>query len=451
MREAEGYVYASIARDTRLLLMEPPAMPHSALTLPPLPSQPPQSAAAKGSIAAKGPAAVAYSALNGHDGAPIIVPTPAPTPTPTPLGVRDASGDDAYSRLMAATIERNQIHILRLLLTALYVAHVLYAPWRRYTAKFIHLLYAIPHTSPTLYAIGTDDIYYVLFWVVTLTFLRSAVMQYVFTPLAVHGCKIRLRKAITRFAEQGWSNFYYTCLFALGVYLYVGLPYWVMKLDHLYIGWPHHQLAPLFKKYYLILIAFWIQQMIVIQLEERRKDHWQMFSHHVITFLLVVGLYYYYFGRVGHAIMMIMDLVDILLITAKMLKYLGFLRLCDLMFMLFLVAWIVLRHGLYNVIFYHAYLNAGPKMAEMECWRNTYEHRCWSKNIIRTFLGLLGGLQVITIVWMYLICKVAYKVVRGKGADDVRSDEDDTDCEDEAQHEAAKEKSDKFGVEKVSK
>ena len=44
-------------------------------------------------------------------------------------------------------------------------------------------------------------------------------------------------------------------------------------------------------------------------------------------------------------------------------------------------------------------------------------------------MGLLGGLQIITCIWMYLILKVAYKVVTGSGAEDVRSDEDDTDIE----------------------
>ena len=48
-------------------------------------------------------------------------------------------------------------------------------------------------------------------------------------------------------------------------------------------------------------------------------------------------------------------------------------------------------------------------------------------------MGLLGGLQIITCIWMYLISKVAYKVVIGVGAEDVRSDEDDTDFEKEGE------------------
>ena len=38
-----------------------------------------------------------------------------------------------------------------------------------------------------------------------------------------------------------------------------------------------------------------------------------------------------------------------------MLKYAGFSNACDAMFLLFLVSWIVLRHGVYNYIFYHAW------------------------------------------------------------------------------------------------
>lgn len=350
----------------------------------------------------------------------------------------EGTGDDyvdQYSSSFVSSIERNQIHISRLLLTCLYVVHVLFPPAKPYTDKFIHLQYQIQLPESTaaspLYDIGIDDVYYVAFWIVMLTFLRSALMLYCFMPLAVHGCKIHSKKKVTRFAEQGWSNFYYTCSFGLGFYLYFYSPYWLSEIDHIYIGWPHDQLSPLFKKYYLITIAFWIQQMVVLNIEERRKDHWQMFSHHVITFCLVVGLYYYYFGRVAHLIVMIMDSVDILLITAKMLKYLGFLTACDVFFVLFVISWIVLRHGLYNILTYHAYLNAGPAMGEMECRAGLELKRCWTPGIINVFIGLLIGLQVLTIIWMYFIFKVAYKVMMGKGADDVRSDEEDTDEEEE--------------------
>jgi acyl-CoA-dependent ceramide synthase len=63
----------------------------------------------------------------------------------------------------------------------------------------------------------------------------------------------------------------------------------------------------------LAQIAFWIETMIALNIEKRRKDYWHMFAHHVITILLIVTSYASNFTRVGNLILCQMDLVDILL------------------------------------------------------------------------------------------------------------------------------------------
>lgn len=67
------------------------------------------------------------------------------------------------------------------------------------------------------------------------------------------------------------------------------------------------------KGYYLLQFAFWLQQILVINMEERRKDHWQMFTHHIITSALVSMSYSYYQTKVGNVILCLMDVVDIFL------------------------------------------------------------------------------------------------------------------------------------------
>lgn len=67
----------------------------------------------------------------------------------------------------------------------------------------------------------------------------------------------------------------------------------------------------LMKGYILGQWAFWLQQILVINIEERRKDHWQMFSHHLITIALISSCYSYHHTRVGNFILIIMDVVDI--------------------------------------------------------------------------------------------------------------------------------------------
>ena len=67
------------------------------------------------------------------------------------------------------------------------------------------------------------------------------------------------------------------------------------------------------KWYYLVQFAFWIQQIVVVNIEERRKDYSEMFTHHIITCFLVFGSYTYYQTKVGNAILCLMDVLDITL------------------------------------------------------------------------------------------------------------------------------------------
>ena len=50
---------------------------------------------------------------------------------------------------------------------------------------------------------------------------------------------------------------------------------------------------------------------------------------------------------------------------------------------------------------------------------------CYSLPVQRTFLALLVFLQFITLLWLYMILRVAWRVVRGIGADDTRSEDED--------------------------
>ena len=78
-------------------------------------------------------------------------------------------------------------------------------------------------------------------------------------------------------------------------------------------NFPQPAMSGLHKWYYLAQFAFWLQQIVVVNIEERRKDHWQMFTHHIITSALVFGSYGNYQTKVGTVIMVIMDVVDLFL------------------------------------------------------------------------------------------------------------------------------------------
>ena len=55
----------------------------------------------------------------------------------------------------------------------------------------------------------------------------------------------------------------------------------------------------------------------------------------------------------------------------------------------------------------------------------------FKKEILGTLVILLLALQVLTLMWFYMILRVAWKVIKGGGADDTRSDDEGDDDEEE--------------------
>jgi acyl-CoA-dependent ceramide synthase len=176
------------------------------------------------------------------------------------------------------------------------------------------------------------------------TFLREALIEWFWIPLA-SWWGVKNESQLIRFGEQGWNVFYYTLSFASGAvsggvhlvlpdinwwrgrclvcpsdalpspcqYIIHHSPYGLFDMDQFWIGYPHEAILGLSKLYYLVQIAFWLQQIIVINIEKRRKDYYQMFIHHIVTIALMVLSYLFNLTRVGTATLCVMDLADIVL------------------------------------------------------------------------------------------------------------------------------------------
>jgi acyl-CoA-dependent ceramide synthase len=180
---------------------------------------------------------------------------------------------------------------------------------RPHTTNYFNLAYYNPESGR--YGIGKVDCYFIFFCIILFTGLRAATMEYLLAPFA-KSQGISKRKDMTRFSEQGWLLIYYSVFWTLGLYLYYTSNYW-LNLRNLWTNWPDREMSGLMKAYMLGQLAFWLQQLIVINIEERRKDHWQMFTHHVVTICLIHASYRYHFIKVGNLILVLMDVVDIFL------------------------------------------------------------------------------------------------------------------------------------------
>lgn len=336
---------------------------------------------------------------------------------------KKATDDDDKDEYKIAFLDKLQLYSSSLIILSVFLLDSIPA-FKPYTSKFLHLQYKYQDSfTQNVYDLGLDDLYFVISGVILMTFIRSFTMLFVLRPIT-KSININSHKAVQRFLEQGWYLVYYSSSFLFGLYIYYNSPYF-LNLDNIWIGWPYNRMSPLTKTYYLMELACWVHQLFILNIEAKRKDHIQMFTHHVITIFLVGGSYFYYFTRIGNCILVIMDFVDIFLCLAKVLKYCGFQFVCDLMFLNFLISWIVFRCGLYNYVWYHTAFKARDLMRETECIAVLAGQTCWSDKVIDTFLILLAALQVLMIIWLFLIIKVAYKVITGYGAEDVRSDDED--------------------------
>ncbi|KAI3548978.1 TLC domain-containing protein [Colletotrichum abscissum] len=351
--------------------------------------------------------------------------------------------DDSAWKMLSRWMVENQVGLSFNLLALLFLAHFFIPKAQPHTTKFFTLSYYNQETGQ--YGAGLGDSCLLAFCIILFTGLRAATMEYVLAPLA-KGWGIKKRKDLTRFSEQAWLLVYYMVFWPLGMYIYKTSPYW-LNLRELWTNWPQRELSGLNKFYILAQWAFWLQQILVINIEDRRKDHWQMFTHHIITCTLISACYSYHQTRVGNLILVLMDVVDLFFPLAKCLKYVGLNTLCDFMFGAFVLSWLIARHVFYLMVCWSihthipeeipdsCYTGQAPNLVgplpipEGKSWMLEPFYKsdgivCWDSTIRWAFLIPLLALQLITIGWFFMILRVVNKVLRGGNAEDVRSDDE---------------------------
>ncbi|KAK4689961.1 hypothetical protein P7C73_g141, partial [Tremellales sp. Uapishka_1] len=341
------------------------------------------------------------------------------------------------------------------------------------------------HTSTTtLYEKGPKDVFFVAFCAVALTLLRECTMRWIFGPFArwwvmndetskqrTQGVgmtkreKRRIDHVVTRFEEQGWAFLYPTVFWSLGVLILSRLPSPISP-DQLWGTYPYTPIPFLTKFYYLAQLGFWFHQIYVLHMEKRRKDHYQMFGHHVVVIALMSTSYAANFSRVGILIHFLMDFCDILLPVgppsprtqpefsliadrlkqlAKMMRYLSLTNICDVTAVFFLISWLFTRQIAFFLIIKSVYFDL-PAYVPFK-WAPE-QGRYLTFHTWIGFVVMLGIIQVLCCIWFYMAIRVAYKVVKGEGAEDSRSDdEDEVDLEGEEDEDEDEDKDRKRALE----
>lgn len=212
---------------------------------------------------------------------------------------------------------------------------------------------------------------------------------------------------LVKFCETSWRCIYYTYSFIFGSIVMWEKP-WLWDIKQCWYGYPHQSVTNDIWWYYMISMAFYWSLTASQFYDVKRKDFWQMFAHHMITILLMALSWVCNLHRVGSLVLLVHDCADIFLESAKLTKYAQYQKVCDTIFAIFTVVWIVTRLILYPRIIYSSSVEA-PQILPM--FPAYY--------IFNTLLILL---LVLHICWTYLIVQIAVKAIKsGQMEGDVRS------------------------------
>ncbi|OLL25802.1 Sphingosine N-acyltransferase lag1 isoform B [Neolecta irregularis DAH-3] len=342
-----------------------------------------------------------------------IVREPSPPKKPKPKStlrhraVNDVPSSTNYPVIMSffsRAVRYTMKNEMELSATALLILLALNTVSPEHGSSFFHLSYYDPGTD--CYLKGLDDAKFIFTCILGFTFSRAVVMEFF----------------LIRFARW-WGIGLELFVFYRFLTMLYSAPYW-MNVEALWSAKPPTPEIPAFAKlYYLMQTGFWLQQILVLNMEERRKDHVPMFGHHLLTCSLIILSYAYNFTEIGHVVFCTMDFADIFLALAKCLKYMNLPKLCDVCFGLFTASWVLTRHIIFGRIIYSAIFHAARHLPYQ--WapdKGIY----FTSQVHIGFICLLVGLQTIICYWFFLIIKIIIKVLRGGEVDDDRSEDEDS-------------------------
>lgn len=174
------------------------------------------------------------------------------------------------------------------------------------------------------YGKGPKDLLFVIFYTVLLSFFRESIMQLILRPLAIHHLHIpRNSQKLARFMEQAYTAIYFAASSPVGLYVMKRSPIWYFQTRPMFEDYPHTTHSALFKAYYLVQAAYWMQQALVLmlQLEKPRKDFKELVAHHLITLGLIASGYRFHFTYMGLAVYIIHDVSDFFLAVSGILSF----------------------------------------------------------------------------------------------------------------------------------
>lgn len=217
--------------------------------------------------------------------------------------------------------------------------------------------------------------------------------------------KLNKPSTLQKFNEATWRFVFY---FAVWIYGVVVLKdkIWTWDTNHAWINYPKQYLTNDVYIYYIVEISFYLSLVVSQFSDVKRKDFWQMFVHHLVTLMLLVFSLSCNFVRIGSLVLVCHDTVDWLLEFAKMANYCKKKWVSDPIFGVFTLVWIVTRLYLYPTRILNSVL---------------YQNSVTKFPSYHALTILLCSLQVMHIIWFWMILRVIHRAIFQGVIEDDRS------------------------------
>ncbi|KAF8913992.1 TLC domain-containing protein [Gymnopilus junonius] len=268
------------------------------------------------------------------------------------------------------------------------------------------------------------DLAFLAYYVVFFSFIRQSVAIRVSRPVAKY-FGLKRESKIDRFGEQTYALLYFGASGICGYFVMCHLPTYWYNTNEFWLGYPHWDMRPDLKRYYLMQFSYWLQQLIVLVLglEKPRKDYTELVAHHIVTLWLVGWSYLINLTYIGNAVYMSMDLPDAFFAFSKLLNYIQWDTAKLYAYAIFFAIWTYFRHYLNIRILWSVWYEL-PNIPE---WTRKWS---WSEGVYlvswmryQVFIPLLL-LQFLNLFWYYLMTKILIRGLTSKPVDDIRSDDE---------------------------
>lgn len=218
---------------------------------------------------------------------------------------------------------------------------------------------------------------------------------------------------LKKFREACWRFTFYLVAFVAGMAVIVDKP-WFYDLRETWKGFPIQTMLTSQYWYYMIEMGFYWSLLFSVASDVKRKDFKEQIIHHVATIMLISFSWCTNYIRAGTLVMAVHDASDYFLESAKMFNYAGWKTTCNVLFIMFAVAFIITRLIIFPFWIIHCTV-----IYPLELYPPFFGYYL--------FNGILVVLQLLHIFWAFLILRMALKFMTGNIVEDERSDHEETD------------------------